>query len=84
MTDTTPEQLEAQRQIARANDEKERIRMKRNLKLLRKTDDLDSGIHDVVESCLDTPLTGEEEPMTTDDVEDITQSLPCLERILDP
>ena len=84
MTDTTPGQLEAQLQIARANDEKERIRMKRNLKLLKKTDGLDSAIYDVVESWLDTPLTGEEDTMTTDDVEDITQSLPSLERILVP
>ena len=58
--------------------------MKRNLKLLKKTDDLYSAIYDVVESWRDTPLTGEEEPITTDDVEHITQSLPSLERILDP
>ena len=82
MTDNTPEQLEAQLQIARANDEKDRTRIKRNLKLLKKTDDLDSAIYDVVESWMDTPLTGEEDIMTTDDVEDITQSLPSLKRII--
>ena len=84
MTDLTDEQLKAQMQIARANDDKERRRMKRNLKLLKKTDDLDTAIHGIVDSWLDIPLTDEDNAMTTDDVEDIAQALPSLERILVP
>ena len=84
MTDLTDEQLKAQLHIARANDDKERRVMKREQKLLNKTDDLDTAIHGIVDSWLDIPLTDEDNAMTTDDVEDIAQALPSLERILVP
>ena len=84
MTDLTDEQLKAHLQISRANDDKERMRMKRYLKLLKKTDDLDIAIFGIVGSLLDIPLNEDGSTMKTDDVEDIAQSLASLERILVP
>ena len=71
MTDLMDEQLEAQLRIVRANDDKERMRMKRNLQLLKKTDDLDPAIFAIVESWLDVPLNEDGNSMTTDEVENI-------------
>lgn len=84
MTDLTTEQCKAQLQVARGNNKKESMSMKRKLKLLKKTDELDTTIHGTVESWLDVPLTEEGNAMTTNDVEDIAQALRTLERILVP
>ena len=50
------ELLAAQLQIARANDEKERLRLKCNPKFVKKTDDFDTTMYDILESWLDREL----------------------------
>ncbi len=57
---TTPADQHETDLTARAELEKERLRLKRNLKFLKKTDDLDTSIYSVVESWLDKPLTEDE------------------------
>ena len=69
---------------ARENDEKERMSMKRNLKLLKKADDLDTSLFGIVESWLDIMLNENGNIITTDVVEDIAQSLSPFERIMVP
>ena len=47
------EQLATQLQIARTNGEKERKLFELNLKFVKNTDDLETAIHEVVDSWLD-------------------------------
>ena len=82
MASLTDEQLATKLQIARANDEKEQKRLKRNLKFVKKTDDLDTAIHAIVESRLDREFTSDDNLMTAEDVEDIAHQLPPLSHIL--
>ena len=71
MANPTDLQLATQIQIARANDEKERMRLKRNLKFVKKTDDLDTAIHGILESWLDREFTDDDNFMIAEDVKDI-------------
>ena len=69
----TNEQLAGQMQIARANDEKERQFLKRNLKFVRNTDDLDTVIYEILEPWLHRELTTDENIVTAETMEDIAQ-----------
>ena len=51
------EQFAAQPQIARVKNEKERLRLKRNLKCVKEPDDLHTAIHNILESWLERELT---------------------------
>ena len=42
------EQFATHLQVAWANDEKERKRLQRNIKFVKKTDDLDTAIHQIL------------------------------------
>ena len=49
MATPSDERLAAELQIARANNEKEKLLLKRNLKFVKKTDDLLTAIFDILE-----------------------------------
>ena len=66
------------------NDEKEKLRLKRNLKFLKKTYDLDTAMYDILESWLECELTTNRNIMTAEDMEDIAHQLPPLSQVLVP
>ena len=84
MANLTDEQLATQLQVARANDEKEQMRLKRNLKLVKKMDHRNTAIYAILESWLDREFTSDDNLMTAEDVENIAQQLPPLSNILIP
>ena len=76
--------LVAQLQIGRANNEKERLRFKHNLKFIKKTNDLDTATYDILETWLECNSATDEIIMTAEDVEDIAHQLPPLSQVLVP
>lgn len=84
MANPTDEQSATQLEIARADDEKERKRLKCNLKFVKKTDDLQTAIRKILESWLERELTTDEKIMTPEDLVDIAQQLRPLSQVLVP
>ena len=59
-------------------------RLKRNLKFVKKADDLGTAICDILETSLERELKNDENIMTAEDMEDIANQLPPLSQVLVP
>ena len=82
MTTTVSERLEADLAAARAEAEKERLRLRRSLRFVKKTDDLDMAIFMMLECWLDIPMNAGDNMMSSDDVDDIRHQLPTIDNTL--
>ena len=71
-------------EIARAESEKELLCLRRNIILVKKTDELDTAIHSTFEYCLEISLNDEDQLMPSEGVEDIIEQIPNIENILVP
>ena len=81
---TSPGRVDTEIGKQRDGNEKDRLRFVRNLRFVKKTDDLDSSIHSILEYCLDQPLSDSDKLMSSEEADDIVEQLPSLENVLNP
>ena len=82
MTTTSSERFEADLAAARGEVEKDRLRLRRNLRFVKKKGDLGTAIYIILECWLDIPVNVEDNMMSSDDVDDIRQQLPTIDNTL--
>ena len=69
-TEETRAQVDLDGVTARAEHERQRIRLHRNLKFLKMTDDLGTAIAHILETWLEVSVAEEGNVLTSEDVED--------------
>ena len=82
MNTTDSERVEVELASARVEPERERLRLRRNLRFVEKTDDLKTAIYMILECWLDIPVNVEDNMMSSDDVDDIRHKMPTIDNTL--
>ena len=68
--------------LARAENEAERVRLIRKIRLIRQADDLKTALYYIIEPMLRNILTEDSNISTSTDVEEMMETLPDVDTIL--